>query len=281
MTNSTMPIMASIVLSGIATFMINPFLALELMQKGQSAGQVGLILGVLSGFGLARSSIIGRINARFGSKPLSVLGMLMRAAGLLVFLFETNTVMYVCFAIIASLGSAAANLGVKTELMRQSTDRRLVVMRSIAVNAGALVGPAVGAILYLVLPFDDILLICISAYVLLAFGLLPLRFKPPEDLGGVSPSVQRSGTGHDRMEPAFVMVIMLTVMYWLIYSQWSLVVPLSAYAGFGVQTGANAIYIGNAVFILAVQYPCWCMRCTMFAIRRFSLWALRVSFPLS
>ena len=45
------------------------------------------------------------------------------------------------------------------------------------------------------------------------------------------------------------------MMYWLVYSQWSLVVPLSASAGFGTEAGSNVIYIGNAVFILAVQYP--------------------------
>lgn len=253
---SAMPMLVSIVVCGMATFMVNPLLALELMRRGETAGQAGVVLGVLSGAGLMCSGIIGMINARFGSKPITVIGLVLRAAGMAVFLFDASTAAYVAFAAIASLGSAGANLGVKTELMRQSTDRRLVTMRSIAVNSGALIGPAAGAGLYLLLDFDAILVIVQAAYVLLAVALLFLPFQPPEDRTGrpVQP-VRSDGGRRQTRDYGFALILVLTMMYWLIYSQWSLVVPMSASAGFGTDAGSNAIYIGNAVLILAVQYP--------------------------
>lgn len=253
---SAMPMLVSIVVCGVATFMVNPLLALELMRRGETTAQAGMVLGVLSGAGLVCSGIIGMLNARFGSKPITVIGLVLRAMGMAVFLFDANTAVYVVFAAIASLGSAGANLGVKTELMRQSTDRRLVTMRSIAVNSGALIGPAVGAGLYLLLDFDTILVIVLAAYVLLAVALLFLPFQPPEEQPGRPVRPARSDDGRSRTRDyGFALVLVLTMMYWLIYSQWSLVVPMSASAGFGTDAGSNVIYIGNAVFILAVQYP--------------------------
>lgn len=253
---SAMPMLVSIVVCGVATFMVNPLLALELMRRGETVAQAGVVLGVLSGAGLVCSGIIGMLNARFGSKPITVIGLVLRAMGMAVFLFDASTAVYVVFAAVASLGSAGANLGVKTELMRQSTDRRLVTMRSIAVNSGALIGPAVGAGLYLLLDFDTILVIVLAAYVLLAVALLFLPFRPPEEQPGRPVRPARSDEGRRRTcGYGFALVMVLTMMYWLIYSQWSLVVPMSASAGFGTDAGSNVIYIGNAVFILAVQYP--------------------------
>ena len=251
-----MMMLVSIVVCGVATFMVNPLLALELMKRGENAAQAGMVLGVLSGAGQVCSAGIGALNARFGSKPVTVIGLLLRSAGMAVFLFDVPTAVYVVFAAVASLGSAGANLGIKTELMRQSTDRRLVTMRSIAVNSGALIGPAVGAGLFLLLDFDTILAIVLAAYALLAVGLLFLPFRPPEERGTDLAGRLQNGTqrtaDHDR---GFALVLALTMMYWLVYSQWSLVVPLSASADFGTEAGSNVIYIGNAVFILAVQYP--------------------------
>ena len=248
--------LVSIVVCGVATFMVNPLLALELMKRGENAAQAGMVLGVLSGAGQVCSAGIGALNARFGSKPITVIGLLLRSAGMAVFLFDVPTAVYVVFAAVASLGSAGANLGIKTELMRQSTDRRLVTMRSIAVNSGALIGPAVGAGLFLLLDFDTILTVVLAAYALLGVGLLFLPFRPPEERGTDLAGRLQNGTqrtaDHDR---GFALVLALTMMYWLVYSQWSLVVPLSASAGFGTEAGSNVIYIGNAVFILAVQYP--------------------------
>ena len=251
-----MMMLVSIVVCGVATFMVNPLLALELMKRGENAAQAGMVLGVLSGAGQVCSAGIGALNARFGSKPVTVIGLLLRSAGMAVFLFDVPTAVYVVFAAVASLGSAGANLGIKTELMRQSKDRRMVTMRSIAVNSGALIGPAVGAGLFLLLDFDTILAIVLAAYALLAVGLLFLPFRPPEERRADSARRSQGGArrtaDHDR---GFALVLALTMMYWLVYSQWSLVVPLSASAGFGTEAGSNVIYIGNAVFILTVQYP--------------------------
>lgn len=42
------------------------------------------------------------------------------------------------------IGSSASALGIKTELLRLSASRKLITMRSMAINSGAIVGPARG-----------------------------------------------------------------------------------------------------------------------------------------
>ncbi|WP_165242826.1 MFS transporter [Corynebacterium lizhenjunii] len=129
-------LLAAIVISGITTFMFYPLIALELIARGQSPGSAGLILGFLSGTGLILSGVIGALNARLGSKALAVAGLVVRTAGLLVFAFPVDTPVYIVGAIVASLGSSANGLAIKTELMRTSASRNTITLRSIAVNLG-------------------------------------------------------------------------------------------------------------------------------------------------
>ncbi|QPK79280.1 MFS transporter [Corynebacterium lizhenjunii] len=263
-------LLAAIVISGITTFMFYPLIALELIARGQSPGSAGLILGFLSGTGLILSGVIGSLNARLGSKALAVAGLVVRTAGLLVFAFPVGTPVYIVGAIVASLGSSANGLAIKTELMRTSASRNTITLRSIAVNLGALVGPSVGGLLYLKISFTQIVYLATASYVLLAVVLAFVKFQPPEadaaeahaakaDTAAAQATVAphpaaNSGRGSTGLDGPFVLLLVCTFCYWAIYSQWNLVVPIYATAGFGTHLGSSWIFTGNAVLILALQY---------------------------
>ena len=252
-TSSTWVFLVAIVISGITTFMFYPLITLELIDRGVGAGATGLILGLLSGTGQILSGLIGAVNARLGSKTLAIGGLALRSVGLLVFAFDSNVLTYAVGAVVASLGSSSTALALKTELMRASSDRRTITMRSIAVNLGALVGPSIGGVVFVVASFSVIVLSVVTSYVLLGLGLLFVKFKPPEESGQDTKTRIRSD--ERRLDRLFIVLIGCTLAYWGIYSQWPLVVPLYAESGFGTPLGSSWVYTGNAVLILVLQYP--------------------------
>lgn len=252
-TSSTWVFLVAIVISGITTFMFYPLITLELIDRGVGAGATGLILGLLSGTGQILSGLIGAVNARLGSKTLAIGGLALRSVGLLVFAFDSNVLTYAVGAVVASLGSSSTALALKTELMRASSDRRTITMRSIAVNLGALVGPSIGGVVFVVASFSVIVLSVVTSYVLLGLGLLFVKFKPPEENGQDTKTRIRSD--ERRLDRLFIVLIGCTLAYWGIYSQWPLVVPLYAESGFGTPLGSSWVYTGNAILILVLQYP--------------------------
>ncbi|WEV66838.1 MFS transporter [Bifidobacterium sp. ESL0769] len=250
-----------VVVTGMTTYMLYPLLTVQLLKQGFNTADAGLILGVLSGVGPLCSSACGQVMSRTGAKPIAVAGLALRAGGLAVFATNATLPVYLVCSAAASLGSSSASLAVKTELLRRSTSRRMVTLRSMAVNSGALVGPAVGAGLFALLGFRRLVLISIALYAVLALLMILLRFSPPE---GSRKASEDSSVAKDRREQsrklfgrdsAFPILLALTFIYWTVYAQWSLVVPIGSYAGFHTQTASNAVYMGNAVFILLLQYP--------------------------
>lgn len=252
-TSSTWVFLVAIVISGITTFMFYPLITLELIDRGVGAGATGLILGLLSGTGQILSGLIGAVNARLGSKTLAIGGLALRSVGLLVFAFDSSILLYAVGAVVASLGSSSTALALKTELMRASSDRRTITMRSIAVNLGALVGPSIGGVVFVVASFSVIVLSVVTSYVLLGLGLLFVKFKPPEESSQDAKTRIRSD--ERRLDRLFFVLIGCTLAYWGIYSQWPLVVPLYAESGFGTPLGSSWVYTGNAILILVLQYP--------------------------
>lgn len=252
-TSSTWVFLVAIVISGITTFMFYPLITLELIDRGVGAGATGLILGLLSGTGQILSGLIGAVNARLGSKTLAIGGLALRSVGLLVFAFDSSILLYAVGAVVASLGSSSTALALKTELMRASSDRRTITMRSIAVNLGALLGPSIGGVVFVVASFSVIVLSVVTSYVLLGLGLLFVKFKPPEESGQDTKTRIRSD--RRRLDRLFFVLIGCTLAYWGIYSQWPLVVPLYAESGFGTPLGSSWVYTGNAILILVLQYP--------------------------
>lgn len=244
-------LLLAITVSGISTFMIYPLLVFRLLDVGFSVGDIGLILGILSGTGRLCSFVIGIANNKFGSKITVCLGILLRVIGISIFAFESSLSMYVSFAALASIGSSASALGIKTELLRLSAERRLITMRSMAINSGAIIGPALGAALYYFLSFHVILYLSIGGYLMLACMLAMTRFSPPESLK----SPLKPETKKPKKYRGFVYITLVASIYWAIYSQWSLVVPLISKQACHCEQLSNVVYMANAVIVLLLQYP--------------------------
>jgi len=249
-TVSTNMLLAAIVVSGVTTFMFYPLITLELLKRGQSTLAVGIILGLLSGVGPTLSIFIGQLNATIGSKRLTLTGLIFRSLGLCVFAFNTGTAAYALGAVVASLASRSLVLAIKTELMRTSTSRRMVALRSMMISIGALIGPSIGGILFLLGNFSIVVVIVVISYILLACALLTVTFQPPEET--VHESLARLKWS-DLNQPLLVLCACV-FGYWTIYSFWPLIVPIIAKQGFGTPVASSWVYTFNAILILALQY---------------------------
>ncbi|QDZ41828.1 MFS transporter [Corynebacterium sp. sy039] len=250
--NEQIPVflLISILISGVSTFMLYPLLTFRLLDMGLNLTEVGVVLGALSGTGKILAYLIGTINSRVGSKLTACIGLILRTVGIAVFFFQVNTFIYVVFAALASLGSTATALGIKTELMRLSHSRKYITLRSMAINSGAIVGPALGAAFHYFFHFNTILIVSILAYVFLALLLAILPFSQPE-----AQATSMENTSDGKGKDSFLLIAAIAGIYWIIYSQWSIIVPLMSENVFGVKEASNGIYIGNAVIVLCLQYP--------------------------
>lgn len=120
-----------------------------------------------------------------------------------------------------------------------------------AINSGAIVGPAIGAGLYYLFSFNAILISSMVAYLALALVLALIRFSPPEA------TVPQETQGQDQPTSTgvFTAIVIAGCVYWVIYAQWALIVPLMAEANLGSREASSSIYVANAILVLALQYP--------------------------
>lgn len=244
-------LLGGIVVSGTSTFMIYPLLLFRLRDVGLGFGEIGLILGLLSGTGRLCSFAIGTSINKLGSKLTVCTGLALRVIGISVFAFNTSTGVYAICAALASIGASSAALGIKTELLRISASRKYITMRSMAINSGAIVGPALGALLYHFLSFHVILYVSMAAYSFLVVLFLFTSFSAPE--GAVIK--QQGKQAHAKSLLPYIGITLVAALYWAIYSQWSIVVPLLAERAFGHKEASDLVFIANAVIVLALQYP--------------------------
>ncbi|WP_268795605.1 MFS transporter [Sphingomonas sp. Leaf242] len=239
-----------VVMSGVTTFMLYPLLTLELIRRGENVFHIGVILGLLSGVGQISATVIGRANAKWGSKRLAVTGLIFRGAGLLVFAFHVESAVYMAAATLASIGSSATGLAIKTELMRSSTSRRTVTLRSMMVNIGAFIGPSIGGSLFLTNAFGNIIIASLASYLLIAFLICLIRFHEPE-LTSVNEHIATFRMIGDR---SYILLVIGVFSYWSLYALWPLVVPFIALRAFQTPVASTWLYTANAGLIISFQY---------------------------
>lgn len=250
--------MVLIVVSGITTFMFLPMLTLELVQRGLGIARVGILVGSMTGSGQIASVFLGFLVAKFGSKPLALCGLLVRAAGLSVFLFREDFTSYLVGSIIAGIGSTSVSLGIKTELLAVAGSRKLISLRSAAVNSGALLGPAIGAVLFQVTGFNTIIAASLISYLIMGVVVVFLRFESSNvtmecQTENLESDADRSLFSDKNRKPILVLLT-LVAAYWFAYSQWNVLMPLTAKQAFGTDQASSWFYIANAALILGFQY---------------------------
>ena len=76
-------------------------------------------------------------------------------------------------------------------------------------------------------------------------------FSPPESTS----LTNGSGGIRSGKYSRYVAITLIASIYWAIYSQWAIIVPLISTQSFGYEESSNLVYMANAVIVLVLQYP--------------------------
>lgn len=251
-------LLATVLATGVTTFMFLPLLALHLSASGIPVGRVGLLIGLLSLCGQGFSVISGLLVDRVGARHTTTAGFACRIAGYLLIAVGGPALVPGIAAV--GIGGSLLVLSVKARLVSEAAahddTRGMLALRSTFGNVGVVLGPALGAIAY-PLGFDTILGAAVLSHLLLGFHLTFLA----KDGGKGGPAAPQPLTpapapipppSPARRGPAVLFAA--AIAYWAIYSQLNSVIPLTAKTLTGSTAAISVVFTLNGALVLLCQY---------------------------
>lgn len=223
-------------------FMVVPFLATYLREDlGFAAALIGVVLGVRTlcqqGLYVLGGAGADRLNARV----MIMAGCALRVVAFGMFALFTSPAAIIAATALTGVAGAIFNPAVQTYLMRESPTRRAETFTLLNVygNAGALVGPVLGALLLGV----DFRLVCAVACgifaaltVAQAFVLPPSPHPPPQ--AGVWRAWATMLANR-----RFLAFTLAGSAYWALFNQLYLALPLEAQRVTGRPGAVSAVFI--------------------------------------
>lgn len=254
----------------ICSFMIVPLLALYLSAQLHSpAGQIGIVLAVMAIANQGLQFLVGMVASRVGSRKVLTVGIFVACAGYGGFALGPPFALQLLCALSLGLGRAIISLVGKVMLAEEAGDKQAsaLTLRSVAVNAGAAIGPAAGGVLFG--KFSIALWAVVVVHVL--FWLSLRRISPAVGSGAQArppegQDVQRHAIGQQlrallRNWP-LVGITCASVGFWYLYTQLTFTFPLYANDKFHLGGRVGLLFTINAILAVALQYAAvtWLIR---------------------
>jgi MFS family permease len=245
----------------VGFYMVVPFLATYLVDDlGYAAALVGLVLGVrtLSQQGLF---LVGGTAAdRLGCRPMIVLGCALRVLAFGLFAIVTSPAGIVAAAVLTGVAGAVFNPAVRAYLTREAGDDRVgtFAVFNVAADAGAFVGPLLGAAL---LAVDFRLVAAVACVTFLLLTVAQLLVLPPRAVETHAEGVLGSWGAVVRNR-RFVAFTLCGSAYFALYNQLYLVFPLEAQRVSGTPAAVSAVFVVSTIIGIALQVriAAWCGR---------------------
>jgi DHA1 family multidrug resistance protein-like MFS transporter len=249
----TIALSGAVVLLSLSFFMTVSLLAVYLVRtEGIPTAQAGVVLGCLTFASQGLQLPVGLAADRWGrSRLLGVAAPLtcLAYAGLSL---TSSLGLLIPAGLGLGLGNAITGLVLKTMMVESASNQRTTVLslRNIAVNTGAVVGPAVGAAVFHW--FTIALLSAGSVYVLcwLVFrraDIGPTRMEAPTQVLRNLAVLLRSRL--------LVALTLTSIGFWFIYTQFTLTFPLFAADRFRLGGKVALFFVVSAIAAIAFQYP--------------------------
>ncbi|MEU6350951.1 MFS transporter [Streptomyces sp. NPDC047072] len=245
----------------IGFFAVLPFLSEHLGQAvGMAGWLVGFVLGLRTFSQQGLFVVGGALADRYGIRPVVLVGCVLRIAGFgwLGFAEETWTVI----GAVLLIGFAAAlfSPAVESEVARQAviheesgggSRTRVLALFTVAGQAGAFVGPLLGALL-LAVDFRTVCLAGAGVFVLVLAGharLLPQHVPGRERVqvrGGIKPLLRNRG---------FLALCCAYGAYLLAYNQLYLALPAEVERATGSQAPLAWLFALSSLLVVTAQLP--------------------------
>lgn len=166
------------VLEGILMSMIAPILPSYATAHNASQIDIAVLFAMFPLAVLATSALFGRLSGRFGRKPFIYFGVLLSGVTTILFGLESNISLLFLYRFLAGAGSASSWSAIYALLhdVFPTHFTRVMGFTEVAAGIGAMVGPAVAALLASALGFAWPFII-VGTLLLLLVALLPFTLS--------------------------------------------------------------------------------------------------------
>jgi MFS transporter, DHA1 family, multidrug resistance protein len=238
-------------------FMVIPMIGLHFINDlGWAASSIGLILAVRQ-FGQQGLTVFGGALAdKFGVRVLILAGLLIRTFGFALMGYATDFGTLMLASLLAAVGGALfdsprnAAIAALTEPHNRA---KFYALGGVIGNLGMTIGPLVGTLLFKT-SFTTVALVSAACYVFTL--LLTSMFLPNvKTSSGSNPDNPFIGLGVVFKDLRFVVFTAFLIGYWLMFSQFSIVISLAAVAVAHNKDAISWVYALNALMSVVLQYP--------------------------
>lgn len=252
-----------VVNTGIITlgfFMLYPLISVHLSRDlGFAAAFIGIVLATRQITQQGFTMFGGAIADQVGHKPMIALGMFIRAVGFVLFGFAASAPALLLAAFISGLGGLlfdASNRAALASLAGTTAARqRAFTLATLAGNVGSTAGPLLGVFL---LQFEFWLVGVGAASAFVVGGIMTVLILPAtEKRLRQSPTIVQTlrtvWTAASDLQ--FVRFIAAFSVFWFLYSQLLVTLPLVALRLSGNKDAAGFLYALSAAVAILFQYP--------------------------
>jgi MFS family permease len=245
----------------IGFYAVLPFLSEHLGQAiGMAGWLVGLVLGLRT-FSQQGLFVVGGVLAdRYGIRPVVLAGCVLRIAGFAWLGYAEETWAVIGAVLLIGFAAALFSPAVESEVARQAVAReaagggsrtRVLALFTVAGQAGAFIGPLVGALLLSV----DFRTVCLAGAGIFVLVLAGHAWLLPQHIPGRERVQVRGGTGALLRNRSFLALCCAYGAYLLAYNQLYLALPDEVQRVAGSQAPIAWLFALSSLLVVTAQLP--------------------------
>jgi len=249
-------LVGSALIENMAFGLVIPFLAIYM--KDDLEISMPLIGVVMAGYTLAGmpSMIIGGMLAdRIGRKTVLIASLGLMSVAMLMYFYATSfvTMFIVAFtdSFVGTMYMPAANAMIADVTPPEKRPKAFSMLR-IAWNVGIIFGPVIGALLVVTYPLK-VLFVFGSGILAVAFvvNLILIPETKPDVLGE---TITLKSVLSVRKDHPFLLLCVLSGIFWFFFSQWISVLPIYAFEDIGITKDQWALlFAASAILVVTLQ----------------------------
>ncbi|MET9828176.1 MFS transporter [Streptomyces sp. NPDC006385] len=245
----------------IGFYAVLPFLAEHLGQGiGMAGWLVGFVLGLRTFSQQGLFVVGGALADRYGIRPVVLAGCVLRIAGFAWLGYARETWSVIGAVLLIGLAAALFSPAVESEVARQAvmweesgggSRTRVLALLTVAGQAGAFVGPLLGALLLSV----DFRTVCLAGAGIFVLVLAGHAWLLPQHIPGRERVAVRGGMGKLLRNRRFLALCCAYGAYLLAYNQLYLALPAEVERAMGSQAPVAWLFALSSLLVVVAQLP--------------------------
>ncbi|MEU8845053.1 MFS transporter [Streptomyces sp. NPDC048564] len=245
----------------IGFFAVLPFLAEHLGQAvGMAGWTVGFVLGLRTFSQQGLFVVGGALADRYGIRPVVLAGCALRIAGFAWLGYARQTWAVIGAVLLIGFAAALFSPAVESEVARQAvvweesgggSRTRVLALLTVAGQAGAFVGPLLGALLLAV----DFRTVCLAGAGIFVLVLAGHAWLLPQHIPGRGGVRLRGGMGRLLRNRRFLALCCAYGAYLLAYNQLYLALPDEVERATGSQAALAWLFALSSLLVVVAQLP--------------------------